>query len=184
MKERHEARFRKAYAEFEAQFKDYTDELSPVHCRTLRRWEEVLNWHGENISDAYVQSDIDALNTLADRLSKLTDAARSAFAFVVERGVEDSWHNSFSFSLNEMARRTRTTRQSIIDIFEELKRYEFGHIHSDEYEPEPPEAIVYAPTEDQRYHSEYLTGIRSYCQQTAIDVGEVLVELKFNLLDD
>jgi GMP synthase-like glutamine amidotransferase len=58
------------------------------------------------------------------------------------------------------------------------------HIHCDELDAEPPEAIVYAPTEDQRYHSEYLTGIRSYCREAAIDVREVLVELKFNLLDD
>ena len=181
MKQRHEARFKKAYAEFESKFVDYTDEVQPVYCRTLDRWEEVLQWHGNDIDKGeYIRTDIARLNALADQLSCLTEEARRIFSFVVARGDEDSFQSQYSFPLNEMARRTRVSRSAIEVIFQELERHGFGHISWDpDFEPAPPEVVVFAPTGDPKYHSEYLVAIRSYCNQTGLKIDDLFVGLHF-----
>lgn len=182
MKERHESRFRSAYAEFEAQFIDYTDFLQPGRCRTLTRWLDVLGLHGPDFDNAYIEDEARKLNELADQLSSLTNEARALFSFVVARGAEDQWHNSYHFPLSELARRTKQTRSRILDILNELERLDFGHI-----DPEPgdgpPEVVVYAPTGDQRFHSEHLTSLRAFCEQGVYDLDEFIVNLRFELLD-
>lgn len=189
MKKRHESRFRKAYAEFEAKFTDYTDEVHPSHCRTLTRWLDVLHWIPEDVDgherDEALAIDIEQINRIADKLSSLTEEARRAIAFVVNRGDEDSFNSTYSYPLNEMTRRTQVSKSTIEVIFEELNRHGFGYIswNPDAFEPKPPEVVVFAPSTHPQYHSEYLVGLRAYCRQTEHKVDEIITDLRFDLLD-
>ena len=185
MKERHESRFKRAYIEFEAQFADYTDDLHAIHCSTLNRWRTVLGLTGQDFDEEYFTDEIAKLNALADQLSSLTEEARLIISFVVERGAEDSHKCTFSFPLDEMARRTKRGRSKIKEICLELERLDFGGIDFDpDFGSTPPEVLVYAPTEDQRYHNPHLGEIRAYCEQTGHRVDDVIVRLRFDLLDN
>ena len=184
MKERHESRFRKAYAEFEAQFVDYTDSVHPDHCQRLTRWLEVLGLHGEDFGDEYVRTEMKHINAVADRLSSLTDEARRAVAFVVRYGAFSLMGNSYHFPLTEMARRTRTSKTRIVDTFAELERLDFGCVSLDSgFDGEPPEVVVFAPGEAPNSHSELLSELRSYCEQADCDLDDLIVRLRFDLLD-
>jgi hypothetical protein len=182
MKERHESRFKRAYAEFEVQFKDYTDELHATHCRTLTRWLDVLDLHGDDFDQDYVRTEIRDLNKLADGLSDLTDEARRLVSFVVARGSENTVECAFHFPLDELARRTKTSKSRIVTIFNELERLDFGRVSDSDY-GEPPEVIVYAPTSDPRFRSELLGSLRTYCEQSKNELDDLIVSLRFDLLD-
>lgn len=184
MKERHESRFRKAYAEFEAQFIDYTDSVYSTHCQRLTRWLEVLGLDGEDFDDEYVQTEMERLNALADRLSSLTEQARRAVAFVVRYGAFSLMDNTYHFPLAEMARRTKIGRTRILETFAELERLNFGHVSLDSgFDNEPPEVIVFAPGESPHSHSEYLSMLHAYCEQSDCDLDGFIVHLRFDLLD-
>jgi hypothetical protein len=184
MKELHEARFRKAYKEFELQFTDYTDDLHPMHCRTLERWRDVLGLQGDDFDQTYFETEARRINALADKLSSLTDEARRLFCFVVAKGSVDRFGGTFHFPLSELSRRTKTGKSKIADIFDELQRLDFGSIHWPEHgDSEPPEVVVYGPTEDQRFHSEILVPLRHFCEQTRQEIETFIVHLRFDLLD-
>jgi hypothetical protein len=184
MKDRHESRFRKAYAEYEARFVDYTESLNAAHCQTLIRWLEVLGLESEDFGDEYVKAEAARINTVADRLSALTEEARQAMSFVVRYGEYGMIDNSYDFPLSEMARRTRHSKAKIIETFDELERTGFGCISIDSgFDGEPPHASVFIRGDGPSSNGELLYEIRSYCEQSGRDINEIIVGLRFDLLD-
>lgn len=184
MKRKHESRFRKAFAEFAAQFTDYTDAVHATHCETLTRWRELFGLTGEDFDEGYVQLEKERINTLADKLASLTIEARSAISFVVRYGITDFLQDGFTFPLSEMARRTRVSKGKIREIFYELDRLNFGHISlGSEFDGEPPEVNVFVPQENQAGGSELFKDFRSYCEETDHDLDDLIIQLRFDLLD-
>ena len=182
MKKNHELRFIKAYSQFQVQFNDYTDALHPTRCKTLNRWLDVLGLHGSDFDQDYIEAEARELNELADRLSSLTDEARHLLSFIVSRGSEDRIKNTFHFQLSELARRTRTSKSRIVDIFDELERLDFGNIYWSE-DGEPPEAVVYARTGSHRSYSPLLNSLKDFCEQSDHDLDELIIHLRFDLFD-
>jgi hypothetical protein len=156
--------------------------LQAAHCRTLTRWLDVLGLHGPDFDQNYVEIEARKLNELADRLSTLTNEARSLFSFVLAKGSENLFGSTFHFPLSELIRRTQKSRSRILDIFDELERLDFGYV-----DPEPgdgpPEVVVYAPTGDQRYRSDQVSSLRDFCEQSDRDIDDLIIRLRFDLLD-
>ncbi|MEU5241648.1 HNH endonuclease [Streptomyces lydicus] len=169
VKHKHEAKYRYAVENIEAEFRDTVDGSRVRPAATMRRY---FTWEGVALEPSEEQEMLDLVNRFAGRVGCLTRMARQVLALVVSEGTPD-------FDL--VRRRFSTDRQTLLSVVRELEKAEMVYLHDEEFDEDRGQLSLVSGALGGVF--EMWSQFRNFCRDEDVDLKDILVGLDFSCLD-
>jgi hypothetical protein len=180
MKADHEAKFAGVIDRMmEAPLRDLTKESPRFHARNLRRFRRVLDWDG--ITDEELDVTASDVRAGVDDLAALPPATRGVLGVLVERGNEE--RGQIELLAFELEKVLGLSRQEMNDHVTVLERHHFASFGED-WNGATTVGTVNSHDDPRFYGSEFWIDLREYCRRVGADVGIVVRDLRFDVLDE
>ncbi|MBC8492798.1 MAG: hypothetical protein H8D43_03350 [Chloroflexi bacterium] len=174
IKTAHEAKFMNVVGKIQQSVVDYTRLETLRPSKTLDKISRVLGW---NLTQEELKGTNEELLNFGKRLNRIPAAARQLLTIMAERahsimiGIED-------IPILEVESVCRFNREYLSGQYEILERYDFiSEIDLDEYR-RPHTTLL-----DLRIGWPIWKDLRTFCDKTGISLHEIVVDLRFDLLD-
>lgn len=181
MKADHEAKFTDIAGVIRGSIVDHTKMVTATYPSTLTRYCEVFGLRKDRISPS-ISELIERFIQFADQLSKLPINTRELLVILIERAEEydlSSSNQGMRVLPFEIESVTGLKRNQLKDHLDILKQHQFASIITCEDDGIEAEYIFLSHKSG---INEWLD-VKEYCTQTDITLAEIIVNLRFHLLD-
>ena len=174
MKEAHEAKYTGAVERIRASISDQTSLDEIEHAATLGKGNTVLEW-GHDADE--LEPMVTEVRELAEVIKILPHRTRELLSIVVERGQGAGYiHGRWWALSHEIVEATHQEPNEILNHVGILERYDLGYLDDDDGRS----IIVLRPLPSQW---PIWADLKKFGDRTEIPLREILVELRFSLLD-
>lgn len=175
MKAEHEAKFTDIVTKISDSIKDYSKDDVLIMPKTLKAINKYLGWgHGYE----ELQGTIECIEQFAKNLSKVTKDMRNLLFIICERTEEKKiiGGTSYEVPVVEIKKICKMSSENFIDNIIILEKYGLCHMDTD-WDNIDVICLVDLPYEG------WWKDLKEFCKETGISLKEIIVDLKFNLLD-
>lgn len=176
MKKNHEAKFKDIVEKINSDIKDHTNENKICIPKTLMGISEFFKW---GLGDDEVNGNIAWIENFASRLKKLPREARQLLYIIFDRAEEKYYSRIFVTFETPVVEIKKICKLSINEINENmiiLEKYKFCEFDTNF------EDIRIINISDDKFDGlwKYL---KDYCSAKSINISDMIVNLRFDLLD-
>ena len=175
MKSEHETIYRDLVRRISASLIDYTEQNVSMKAINAKRFTRQLKWDS---TSAQMKECISCLESLAERLSRVPRRARELLAIIITRGQLGRWSHDNIVALHpDIAEACEMDNTTIDNYLAILHDHDFTSVDFDE-EARRLEIIT------TKLPLPIWIGLKEFCDATDTPIKDIVVEGRFNLLDD
>jgi hypothetical protein len=183
IKAEHEARYSEGMRHLIDSVVDWTETSEFTPPSTLRAFNAHFGWSTSDAEE--IEGNVAAAVEVAEQLRALSLPARETLALLVRRGRAVSRNNldvGYALLLQEIEDVTGMSPHEVLARVGQLSERNLARIELEDWQFDEftgPFAVAVGITDYPSYSQ-----IRSYCEANGIAIAEILVELRFDLLDE